>query len=392
MPDKRGRFGNFGGRFVPETVMPALYELEDFYLKIKDDAEFQAEFSRYLKEYAGRPTLLYFAENLTRHYGKAKIYLKREDLLHTGAHKINNALGQALLARRMGKQRIVAETGAGQHGVACATVAALFGLECCVFMGEEDMERQSLNVFRMRLLGTEVIPVTSGTGTLKDATSEAIRYWVTNIRDTHYIIGSVVGPHPYPMIVRDFQSIIGQEIKEQIKSFSDAPVRYVIACVGGGSNAMGTFYPFQDDASIQKIGVEAAGKGLGLEHAASLTLGRPGVLHGALSYLLQDPDGQVIPAYSISAGLDYPGVGPEHSFFKEAGIAKYVSVTDTQALGAFQRLALTEGIIPALESSHALAYLEELMPTTRSDESIVVCLSGRGDKDVQQVAKVLEGF
>ena len=320
MPDKRGRFGNFGGRFVPETVMPALYELEDFYLKIKDDAEFQAEFSRYLKEYAGRPTLLYFAENLTRHYGKAKIYLKREDLLHTGAHKINNALGQALLARRMGKQRIVAETGAGQHGVACATVAALFGLECCVFMGEEDMERQSLNVFRMRLLGTEVIPVTSGTGTLKDATSEAIRYWVTNIRDTHYIIGSVVGPHPYPMIVRDFQSIIGQEIKEQIKSFSDAPVRYVIACVGGGSNAMGTFYPFQDDASIQKIGVEAAGKGLGLEHAASLTLGRPGVLHGALSYLLQDPDGQVIPAYSISAGLDYPGVGPEHSFFKEAGI------------------------------------------------------------------------
>ena len=392
MPDKRGRFGNFGGRFVPETVMPALYELEDFYLKIKDDAEFQAEFSRYLKEYAGRPTLLYFAENLTRHYGKAKIYLKREDLLHTGAHKINNALGQALLARRMGKQRIVAETGAGQHGVACATVAALFGLECCVFMGEEDMERQSLNVFRMRLLGTEVIPVTSGTGTLKDATSEAIRYWVTNIRDTHYIIGSVVGPHPYPMIVRDFQSIIGQEIKEQIKSFSDAPVRYVIACVGGGSNAMGTFYPFQDDASIQKIGVEAAGKGLGLEHAASLTLGRPGVLHGALSYLLQDPDGQVIPAYSISAGLDYPGVGPEHSFFKEAGIAKYVSVTDTQALGAFQRLALTEGIIPALESSHALAYLEKLMPTTRSDESIVVCLSGRGDKDVQQVAKVLEGL
>ena len=392
MPDKRGRFGNFGGRFVPETVMPALYELEDFYLKIKDDAEFQTEFSRYLKEYAGRPTLLYFAENLTRHYGKAKIYLKREDLLHTGAHKINNALGQALLARRMGKQRIVAETGAGQHGVACATVAALFGLECCVFMGEEDMERQSLNVFRMRLLGTEVIPVTSGTGTLKDATSEAIRYWVTNIRDTHYIIGSVVGPHPYPMIVRDFQSIIGQEIKEQIKSFSDAPVRYVIACVGGGSNAMGTFYPFKDDASIQKIGVEAAGKGLGLEHAASLTLGRPGVLHGALSYLLQDPDGQVIPAYSISAGLDYPGVGPEHSFFKEAGIARYVSVTDTEALAAFQRLALTEGIIPALESSHALAYLEELMPTTRPDESVVVCLSGRGDKDVQQVAKVLEGF
>jgi tryptophan synthase beta chain len=392
MPDNKGRFGNFGGRFVPETVMPALYELEDFYMKIKDDAEFQAEFSRYLKEYAGRPTLLYFAENLTRHYGKAKIYLKREDLLHTGAHKINNALGQALLARRMGKQRIVAETGAGQHGVACATVAALFGLECCVFMGEEDMERQALNVFRMRLLGTEVIPVTSGTGTLKDATSEAIRYWVTHIRDTHYIIGSVVGPHPYPMIVRDFQSIIGQEIKEQVKNFGKAPLRYVVACVGGGSNAMGTFYPFKDDASIQKIGVEAAGKGLGLEHAASLTLGRPGVLHGALSYLLQDPDGQVIPAYSISAGLDYPGVGPEHSFFKETGIASYVSVTDVEALAAFQRLALTEGIIPALESAHALAYLEELMPTTRPDESVVVCLSGRGDKDVQQVAKVLEGL
>jgi len=392
MPDKKGRFGNFGGRFVPETVMPALYELEDFYMKIKGDTGFQAEFNRYLKEYAGRPTLLYFAENLTRHYGKAKIYLKREDLLHTGAHKINNALGQALLARRMGKQRIVAETGAGQHGVACATVAALFGLQCCVFMGEEDMERQSLNVFRMRLLGTEVIPVTSGTGTLKDATSEAIRYWVTHIRDTHYIIGSVVGPHPYPMIVRDFQSIIGQEIKEQVKSFGSAPLRYVVACVGGGSNAMGTFYPFKDDVSIQKIGVEAAGKGLGLEHAASLTLGRPGVLHGALSYLLQDPDGQVIPAYSISAGLDYPGVGPEHSFFKETGIARYFSVTDTEALAAFQRLALTEGIIPALESAHALAYLEELMPTTSPDESVVVCLSGRGDKDVQQVAKVLEGL
>ena len=391
MPDKKGRFGIFGGRFVPETVMPALYELEEFYAKTKDDPGFKDEFSRYPKEYAGRPTLLYFAENLTRHYGKADIYLKREDLLHTGAHKINNALGQALLARRMGKQRIVAETGAGQHGVACATVAALFGLECCVFMGEEDMERQSLNVFRMRLLGTEVIPVTSGTGTLKDATSEAIRYWATHIRDTHYIIGSVVGPHPYPMIVRDFQSIIGQEIKAQVETFT-SPLRYVVACVGGGSNAMGTFYPFKDDASVQKIGVEAAGKGLNLEHAASLTLGRPGVLHGALSYLLQDPHGQVIPAYSISAGLDYPGVGPEHSFFKETGIAKYVSVTDAEALTAFQRLAKIEGIIPALESSHALAYLEELMPTTRRGESVAVCLSGRGDKDVQQVANVLEGL
>ena len=392
MPDQKGRFGDFGGRFVPETVMPALHELEEFYTKIKNDPEFQAEFSRYLKQYAGRPTLLYYAENLTKHYGKAKIFLKREDLLHTGAHKINNALGQALLARRMGKKRIVAETGAGQHGVACATVAALFGLECCVFMGEEDMERQALNVFRMKLLGTEVIPVTSGSGTLKDATSEAIRYWVTNIRDTHYIIGSVVGPHPYPMIVRDFQAIIGDEIRQQVASFSEAPLRYVVACVGGGSNAMGTFYEFRNDAAIRKIGVEAAGKGLGAEHAASLTLGRPGVLHGALSYLLQDEDGQVIPAYSISAGLDYPGVGPEHSFFKDAGIASYVSVTDNEALAAFQRLARCEGIIPALESSHALAYLETLMPETRPDESVVVCLSGRGDKDVQQVSKVLEGL
>lgn len=392
MPDQKGRFGDFGGRFVPETVMPALHELEEFYTKIKNDPEFQAEFSRYLKQYAGRPTLLYYAENLTKHYGKAKIFLKREDLLHTGAHKINNALGQALLARRMGKKRIVAETGAGQHGVACATVAALFGLECCVFMGEEDMERQALNVFRMKLLGTEVIPVTSGSGTLKDATSEAIRYWVTNIRDTHYIIGSVVGPHPYPMIVRDFQAIIGDEIRQQVASFSEAPLLYVVACVGGGSNAMGTFYEFRNDAAIRKIGVEAAGKGLGAEHAASLTLGRPGVLHGALSYLLQDEDGQVIPAYSISAGLDYPGVGPEHSFFKDTGIASYVSVTDSDALAAFQRLARCEGIIPALESSHALAYLETLMPQTRPDESVVVCLSGRGDKDVQQVSKVLEGL
>ena len=388
MPNAKGRFGNYGGQFVPETVMTALQELEDFYAATKSKPDFQEEFSRYLREYAGRPTLLYFAENLSRHYGRAKIYLKREDLLHTGAHKINNALGQALLARRMGKRRIVAETGAGQHGVACATVAALFGLECCVFMGEEDMERQALNVFRMKLLGTEVIPVTSGSGTLKDATSEALRYWVTNIRDTHYIIGSVVGPHPYPMIVRDFQSIIGREVRNQAASIN---LRYVMACVGGGSNAMGLFYPFRNDTEIKKIGVEAAGKGLGAEHAASLTLGRPGVLHGALSYLLQDADGQVIPAYSVSAGLDYPGVGPEHSYFKDSGIAKYVAVTDVQALAAFRLLALTEGIIPALESSHALAYLEELMPRTAPDEAVVVCLSGRGDKDVQQVAKILEG-
>ncbi|MDR3588288.1 MAG: tryptophan synthase subunit beta [Negativicutes bacterium] len=393
MPDSNGRFGRYGGRFVPETVMPALGELEAFYNKVRQDPSFQAELEGYLAEYAGRPTRLYLAQNLTKHYGRGKIYLKREDLLHTGAHKINNALGQALLARRMGKRRIVAETGAGQHGVACATVAALFGLECRVYMGEEDMERQALNVFRMRLLGSEVIPVTSGSGTLKDATSEAIRYWVTNVGDTHYIIGSVVGPHPYPRIVRDFQAVIGQETRRQITVLAGAGLKAVVACVGGGSNAMGMFYPFKDDSKIRKIGVEAAGRGLASgEHAASLTSGRPGVLHGAFSYLLQDDDGQVIPAYSISAGLDYPGVGPEHSCFRDSGVAEYAAVTDEQALTAFQLLARLEGIIPALESAHALAYLAELMPLIGVDESVVVCLSGRGDKDVQQVAKVLEGF
>jgi len=393
VPDNSGRFGAFGGRFVPETVMPALGELEAFYDRVRQDPSFQEELQRYLAEYAGRPTRLYFAQNLTGHYGRGKIYLKREDLLHTGAHKINNALGQALLARRMGKRRIVAETGAGQHGVACATVAALFGLECRVYMGEEDMERQALNVFRMNLLGTEVIPVTSGSGTLKDATSEAIRYWVTNVGDTHYIIGSVVGPHPYPRIVRDFQAVIGQETREQFAAVDGAELKYAVACVGGGSNAMGLFYPFKDDRGVQKIGVEAAGRGLASgEHAASLTSGRPGVLHGAYSYLLQDGDGQVIPAYSISAGLDYPGVGPEHSCFRDSGVAAYVAVTDEQALDAFRLLARLEGIIPALESAHALAYLEELMPRTKPGEAVVVCLSGRGDKDVQQVAKVLEGF
>nr|WP_092074091.1 tryptophan synthase subunit beta [Dendrosporobacter quercicolus]NSL47767.1 tryptophan synthase subunit beta [Dendrosporobacter quercicolus DSM 1736]SDM77256.1 tryptophan synthase beta chain [Dendrosporobacter quercicolus] len=393
MPDIRGRFGKFGGQYVPETVMPALIELEKSYHNLKKDAGFQRELSFYLREYAGRPTRLYLAEKLTAHYGRAKIYLKREDLLHTGAHKINNAIGQALLARRMGKQRLVAETGAGQHGVACATVAALFGLECKVFMGAEDIERQALNVFRMRLLGTEVVPVTSGTGTLKDATSEAIRYWVTNVQDTHYIIGSVVGPHPYPMIVRDFQAIIGQEVKLQLRELDNAAVSHIVACVGGGSNAMGIFYPFRDDREVVKIGVEAAGKGVTTnEHAASLTSGRPGVLHGAFSYLLQDDDGQVIPAYSISAGLDYPGVGPEHSYFKDSGRVVYTSVTDKAALQAFQRLARIEGIIPALESSHALAYLEELMPQTTPEQAVVVCLSGRGDKDVQMAAQVMEGL
>jgi tryptophan synthase beta chain len=391
MPNKQGRFGQYGGRFVPETVMPVLLELEKKYTELKVDEGFQQELHAYLRDYAGRPTLLYYAQRLTEYYGRGKIYLKREDLLHTGAHKINNALGQALLARRMGKKRIVAETGAGQHGVACATVAALFSLDCCVFMGEEDIERQALNVFRMRLLGTTVIPVTSGSGTLKDATSEAIRYWVTHVADTHYIIGSVVGPHPYPMIVRDFQAVIGEEVKQQLTSIVGAKLRYLVACVGGGSNAMGLFYPFRDVPEVKKIGVEAAGQGLTSgRHAASLTKGQPGVLHGAFSYLLQDDDGQVIPAYSVSAGLDYPGVGPEHSFFKDSGIAAYQAVTDEAALAAFERLARLEGIIPALESSHALAYLDELMPTTNSDEAVIVCLSGRGDKDVQHVANIMQ--
>lgn len=392
MPNERGKFGAFGGRFVPETVMPALEELEREYTRLREDAEFQEEFRRYLREYAGRPTLLYRADRLSSHYGRATIFLKREDLLHTGAHKINNALGQVLLARRMGKKRIIAETGAGQHGVATATVAALFGLSCRVYMGAEDMERQRLNVFRMRLLGAEVTPVTSGTGTLKDATSEAIRDWVTNVADTHYIIGSVVGPHPYPQMVRDFQSVIGEETRAEVQR-QHLKLRAVVACVGGGSNAMGIFYPFRHDTEVEKIGVEAAGKGLeGLEHAASLTAGEPGVLHGAYSYLLQDEDGQVIPAYSISAGLDYPGVGPEHSFFKDAGIARYEAVTDEEALQALQRLARLEGIIPALESSHALAYLEKLMPQTQPGEAVIVCLSGRGDKDMEMVAERMEGL
>jgi len=385
-----GRFGKYGGQYVPEIVMPVLDELQQAYAQYKEDDAFQAEVRKYLKEYAGRPTMLYYAEKLTAHYGKAKIYLKREDLLHTGAHKINNALGQAILAKHMGKKRIVAETGAGQHGVACATVAALFGMECHVFMGALDVERQKLNVFRMRLLGAKVIPVTSGTGTLKDATSEAIRYWASHITDTYYIIGSVVGPHPYPMMVRDFQSVIGREIRQQIKNETGGRLDYLVACVGGGSNAMGTFYDFREDTAVKKIGVEAAGRGdANGEHAKTLSDGRPGILHGAYSYLLQDDDGQVVEAYSISAGLDYPGVGPEHSYFKDAGIAQYVAADDQEALAAFQRLSRIEGIIPAMESSHALAYLEKLMPQTEPDEVVVVCLSGRGDKDVQMAAKAM---
>ncbi len=385
------RFGKYGGQFVPETVMPALMELEQAFAQYKDDADFLAEFKTYLQKYAGRPTLLYFAENLTAHYGKAKIYLKREDLLHTGAHKINNALGQALLAKRMGKRRVIAETGAGQHGVATATVAALFGMDCKIFMGVEDIERQKLNVFRMKLLGAEVVPVTCGTGTLKDATSEAIRYWSTNITDTYYIIGSVVGPAPYPEIVRDFQKCIGVELREQaLNEFGKLP-DYIVACVGGGSNAMGIFYDFKDEAAVKKFGVEAGGRGEDTgDNAKTLSgAGRPGILHGAYSYLLQTPQGQVVEAYSVSAGLDYPGVGPEHSYFKDAGVVNYVAATDAEALAAFQLLAKTEGIIPALESSHALAYLEKLMPNTAPNENVVVCLSGRGDKDVQSVAKIL---
>ncbi|MGN0940753.1 MAG: tryptophan synthase subunit beta [Selenomonadaceae bacterium] len=387
----KGRFGKYGGQYVPETVMPVLKELEAAYNKYKDDEDFKKEFRDYLMKYAGRPTLLYYAKGLTDYYGKAKIYLKREDLLHTGAHKINNAIGQALLAKRMGKKKVIAETGAGQHGVATATVAALFGLECHVFMGTMDIERQKLNVFRMKLLGAQVIPVSSGTGTLKDATSEAIRYWASHIEDTHYIIGSAVGPHPYPMMVRDFQSCIGSEIKEQIKSETGGRLDYLLACVGGGSNAIGTFYDFRDDKTVKKFGVEAGGKSDKTgENAKTLSgTGEPGVLHGAYSYVLQTPEGQIVEAYSISAGLDYPGVGPEHSYFKDAGIVNYVSVTDQEALDAFQRLSRIEGIIPALESSHALAYLEKLMPKTKKDEVVVVTLSGRGDKDVQMVAKAL---
>ena len=388
---KKGRFGAYGGQYVPEIVMPALQELEAAYARCREDEEFQAEFRRYLQEYAGRPTRLYFAEKLTEHYGKARIFLKREDLLHTGAHKINNALGQALLAKCMGKKRIVAETGAGQHGVASATVAALFGMECHVFMGEEDVKRQRLNVFRMELLGAKVIPVASGTGTLKDATSEAIRYWATNITDTYYIIGSAVGPHPYPSMVRDFQKMIGEEIRAQVQAACGQLPDALVACVGGGSNAIGTFYDFKDEASVKKYGVEAGGRGEApVDNARTLSgAGEPGVLHGAYSYLLQDADGQVVEAYSISAGLDYPGVGPEHSYFKDQGIAEYVSVTDEEALAAFQRLCCMEGIVPAMESSHALAYLEKLMPRTKENEVVVVCLSGRGDKDVQMVAKAL---
>ena len=381
-PDSRGYFGEFGGKFVPETLIAALTELEDLYSQSKKDADFQEELHAMLREYAGRPTPLTFASRLTASYGKGRIYLKREDLCHTGAHKINNTVGQVLLARRSGKTRIIAETGAGQHGVATATVAAKIGIECVVYMGEEDMRRQELNVRRMELLGASVVPVRSGSRTLKDATSEAIRDWVTNVENTFYVIGSVVGPHPYPMMVRDFQTIIGKETREQLRAELGKGPDILLACVGGGSNAIGLFHPFLDE-KVRMIGVEAAG--LGLEsgwHAATLTKGLPGVLHGSMSYLLQDEHGQVKPAHSISAGLDYPGVGPEHSHLKQSGRVEYVSVTDQEALQGASLLARLEGIVPALETAHALAYLKELMPETDRKDVVVVNLSGRGDKDI----------
>ena len=375
---------------MPETLMPAVYELEKEYRKARSDSSFKKELRLYLKEYAGRPTPLYLASRLTRNMGGAKIYLKREDLLHTGAHKINNTLGQGLLARRMGKKRVIAETGAGMHGVATATVAALFGMACEVFMGEEDTRRQAQNVFRMKLLGATVTPVTAGTATLKDAMNEAMRNWVTTIQDTFYVIGTVAGPHPYPMMVRDFQSVIGNEVKRQHKKVEGRLPDYLVACVGGGSNALGLFYPFLNNRSVRLVGVEASGYGIETgKHAAPLCAGSPGILHGNKTYLLQNSDGQITHAHSISAGLDYPGVGPEHSWLKDTGRAEYVSITDDEALGGFSTLTREEGIIPALESSHAIAHVIKLAPTLSKDTTIVVCLSGRGDKDMHTVATAL---
>jgi len=385
-PDRTGHFGIFGGKYVPETLMAPLQELERAYRSIKKDPLFQSELRSRLKDYVGRPTPLYFAQRLTEELKGARIYLKREDLTHTGAHKINNTLGQAMLLKRMGKRRVIAETGAGQHGVATATAAALFGLKCAVYMGEEDIQRQSLNVFRMKLLGAEVIPVSSGSKTLKDAINEAIRDWVTNVRDTYYLIGSVVGPHPYPMMVRDFQSIIGREARKQVLEKEGRLPDYLVACVGGGSNAMGLFYPFFKD-SVRFIGVEAAGLGLDTgSHAASLCAGKIGTLHGSMSYILQNDSGNILETYSFAPGLDYPGVGPEHAFFKENKRAEYVTVTDEEALEAFHLLSRTEGILPALESAHGLAYVLKLAPTLRRDQVIIVNLSGRGDKDVPSIA------
>ncbi|MCL4534759.1 MAG: tryptophan synthase subunit beta [Bacteroidetes bacterium] len=390
LPDQRGHFGPYGGKFVPETLMPALAELEAAYTDAQGDAAFQRELGALLADYAGRPTALYYASRLSERMGGAQIYLKREDLAHTGAHKINNALGQGLLAARMGKRRIIAETGAGQHGVATATVCAKLGLDCVVYMGEEDIRRQSLNVFRMKLLGAEVRPVTSGSRTLKDAINEAIRDWVTNVGDTHYLIGSVVGPHPYPLIVRDFQSVIGREAREQMLRMIGRLPDYVVACVGGGSNSIGIFYPFLEDQSVHLVGVEAGGRGVATgAHAATLVAGTPGVLHGASMYLLQDEHGQVRETHSISAGLDYPGVGPEHSYLKDIGRAEYVAVDDEQAMAGFRLLCETEGIIPALESAHAVYQGAQMAAALPKDKLVVINVSGRGDKDMGTVAEVL---
>lgn len=391
LPDARGRFGPFGGKFVPETLMTAIGELERAFYEAQDDPAFHAELDHLLRDFVGRPTPLYLAENLSRRLNPGvRIYLKREDLAHTGAHKINNAVGQGLLAKRLGKQRIIAETGAGQHGVATATVCAMLGQECIVYMGAEDVQRQALNVFRMKLLGAEVRVVESGSRTLKDAINEAIRDWVTNVETTHYIIGSVVGPHPYPLMVREFQSVIGSEAREQILAAEGRLPDYAVACIGGGSNAMGLFHPFYGDASVRFIGVEAAGEGIASgHHAAPLSAGKPGVLHGSYSYLMQDAAGQVLEAHSISAGLDYPGVGPEHSFYKESGRAEYVSVTDAEALAGFRLLSETEGIIPALEPAHAIAQLTKLVPALPEGSIVLLGLSGRGDKDMETVAKAL---
>ena len=391
IPNDRGRFGDYGGKFVPETLMVALEELEEAYLKLKVDEDFQRQMAFLLSSYVGRPTPIYYAANLTRQLGGAKIYLKREDLAHTGAHKINNALGQALLAKRLGKERVIAETGAGQHGVAAATACAMLGLQCIVYMGVEDMRRQSLNVFRMRLLGAEVRPVDTGSQTLKDAINEAIRDWVTNVKTTHYLLGSAVGPHPYPLMVRDYQSVIGREARQQILEVEGKLPRYVVACVGGGSNAIGAFYAFVGDQETGLVGVEAGGDGLDSDkHAATLVAGRPGVLHGSMSYLLQDGDGQVMETHSISPGLDYPGVGPEHSYLKDSGRADYTSVDDAQALEGFHLLCKTEGIIPALEPSHAIYYVTTLAPTLPPEDIVMVCLSGRGDKDMHIVVEAME--
>ena len=392
LPDERGHFGPYGGRFVSETLMAPIDELTDAYEQAMTDSEFIAELDNELKHYVGRPSPLYYAERWSKEIGGAKIYLKREDLNHTGAHKVNNTVGQALLAKRMGKQRVIAETGAGQHGVASATVAARFGMECVVYMGEEDIQRQAINVFRMKLLGAEVVPVTAGSKTLKDALNEALRDWVTNVDNTFYIIGTVAGPHPYPAMVRDFQAIIGREAKQQLMEQEGRLPDALVACVGGGSNAIGLFYPFLNDSDVQMFGVEAAGNGLETgQHAAPLCAGQPGVLHGNRTYLMEDNDGQIIPTHSVSAGLDYPGVGPEHAWLKDSGRAEYVSVTDDEALKAFHTLTRIEGIIPALESSHALAYAEKQAAQMSPDQILVVNLSGRGDKDIHTVAQ-LEGI